>query len=146
MEVFPTMKGFAGILVASLALATAIPGLGASDPPTDQTATTRETDKKVPKNTLRWTTAGELENFGFDVYRATDKDGPFKLRTVDPIPGAGTTDLTNKYVWVDKKIDPAVTYYYYVESISLSGVREHFTPIIKAPAKQPAKDGATLRH
>ena len=122
------MNRIACALVATLTLAVAGPGFKASDPPKEKTAL---------KNTLRWTTAGEQENFGFDVYRATRKDGPFKLRTVDPIPGAGTTDLTNKYVWVDEKIDPAVVYYYYVESISLNGVREHFTPVITAPAKNP---------
>lgn len=114
--------------VATVAIVVAASGFAVSGEPEE---------KPVLKNTLRWTTAGESENFGFDVYRATDKDGPFKLRTVDPIPGAGTTDLTHQYVWVDEKIDPAVTYYYYVESISLSGVREHFTPIITAPAKYP---------
>ena len=60
-----------------------------------------------------------------------------ELMTADPIPGAGTTDLPSKYVWVDESIDPARAYYYYVESISMSGHREHFTPIIKAPAKTP---------
>ena len=133
------MKRIAHAVFASLALSLIGPVVAASDPPKSTEDGGSAEEAKPIKNTLRWTTAGEIENFGFDVYRATDKEGPFKLRTVDPIPGAGTTDETNKYVWVDDKIDPTTTYYYYVESISLSGVREHFTPVITAPAKRPAK-------
>ena len=55
--------------------------------------------------------------------------------------GAGTSDLPSSYVFVDDTIDPDQEYFYYVESISMSGVRERFTPIIRAPAKSlPATD------
>ena len=42
-----------------------------------------------------------------------------------------------------EKIDPRRTYYYYVESISMDGVRERFTPVGKAgPKIEPeGKDG-----
>jgi hypothetical protein len=91
------------------------------------------------KNTLRWTTASEVDNFGFDIYRGDDEEGPFERLTESPIPGAGTTDLTTDYAWDDHDIDPWQVYYYYVESISLQGVREQFTPIIRAKAKLPAE-------
>lgn len=91
------------------------------------------------KNTLRWTTASEVDNFGFDIYRGDDEEGPFERLTESPIPGAGTTDLTTDYAWEDDDIDPWRVYYYYVESISLQGVREQFTPIIRAKAKLPAE-------
>lgn len=86
-------------------------------------------------NTLRWSTASEVDNFGFDVYRSTSEEGPFERLTADPIPGAGTVDTPMQYVYVDDTIAPDTPYYYYVESISLQGVREQFTPIITAPAK-----------
>jgi hypothetical protein len=91
------------------------------------------------KNTLRWTTASEVDNFGFDVYRGDSEEGPFERLTESPLAGAGTTDLTTEYVWEDEAIDPHRVYYYYVESISLQGVREQFTPIIRAPAKLTAE-------
>lgn len=89
------------------------------------------------KNTIRWSTASEVENFGYDVYRGEAEDGPFVRLTAQPIPGAGTSDEPHKYAYVDKDIDPTKDYWYYVESVSYSGVRERFTPVQKAKAKQP---------
>jgi len=92
-------------------------------------------------NTLKWSTASEVDNFGFDVYRGDSEEGPFERLTESPLTGAGTTDLTSKYVFEDSSIDPYRTYFYYVESISLQGLREQFTPIIEAKPKLPADDG-----
>ena len=94
-----------------------------------------------PANTLKWTTASEVDNFGFDIYRGLDEEGPFERITDEPLPGAGTTDEPQSYVFVDRDIDPTRDYFYYIESISLGGVREVFSPVIRAPAKQPADDG-----
>ena len=93
------------------------------------------TPKKQLVNTIRWTTASEVENFGFDVYRATSEDGPFERITAEPIPGAGTSDEPQSYKYVDDTIDPSQGYYYYLESISMQGVRERFSPINFSPPK-----------
>ena len=110
-------------------------------PPTTVAASPEPEATPLPtppfRNTVRWSTASEVDNFGYDVYRGTDAEGPFERLTADPIPGAGTTDEPQKYSFVDEGIDPHQTYYYYVESISLAGVRERFTPVIKAKPKLP---------
>ena len=87
------------------------------------------------KNTIRWTTASEVDSFGFDVYRGEHEEGPFVRLNAKPIAGAGTSDESHSYAWVDDTIDPAKEYYYYVESISIDGVREKFTPVNRARAK-----------
>jgi hypothetical protein len=92
------------------------------------------------KNTIRWTTASEVDSFGFDVYRATKEDGPFECLNESPIEGAGTTDVPQKYAFVDDTIDPDQEYFYYVESISMSGERERFTPVYRAPPKRKSED------
>jgi hypothetical protein len=88
-----------------------------------------------PFNRLKWSTASEVDNFGFDIYRSTAEDGPFDRLTLKPIPGAGTVDEPRYYEYKDTAIDPGVEYFYYVESISVDGIRETFSPIIRAPAK-----------
>ncbi len=107
---------------------------GVGDDPGAETTVSETRDKDL-KNTLKWTTASEVENFGFDIYRSDSEDGPFERMTEDPLPGAGTTDEPQHYLWEDHDIEPGKDYFYYIESISMSGVRERFSPIIKAPAK-----------
>jgi len=92
---------------------------------------------KPLNNAIKWSTASEVENFGYDVYRADKEDGPWVRINAKPIPGAGTLDEPRYYQYVDTDIDPTRGYFYYVESISLKGVREKFTPVIKAPPKRP---------
>jgi len=98
-----------------------------------------EKDDEPLVNTLKWTTASEVDNFGFDIYRGLAEDGPFERITEEPLPGAGTTDEPQRYVFLDDAIDPTKDYYYYIESISMGGIREIFSPIIRAPAKRPAE-------
>jgi hypothetical protein len=112
----------------------------ASTPPTRHHAGSTNPDSEPLVNTLRWTTASEVSNFGFDIYRGDTEDGPFTRVTASPIPGAGTTDEPQSYVWVDDAIDPSRDYWYYIESISMDSIRERFSPIIRAPAKRPAGD------
>ncbi len=91
-------------------------------------------------NTLRWTTASEVDNFGFDIYRSLAEEGPFDRLTAEPIPGAGTVDEPQSYVFVDETIDPTKGYYYYIESISIDGIREKFSPVTFVKPKKPAAD------
>ncbi len=89
-------------------------------------------------NTPKWSTASELDNFGFDVYRGDAEEGPFERLTEAPILGAGTSDEPHSYSFRDDSIDPCKDYWYYVEAISTSGEREKFTPTFRAPAKRRA--------
>ena len=103
---------------------------------------------KVPaaervKNTARWTTASEEENFGYDVYRGDSEQGPFVKLTKQPILGNGTTLETHKYEYADAAIDPCKDYWYYVESIATDGTREKFTPVFHVPAKRHGQAPAT---
>lgn len=91
----------------------------------------------VYKNTISWATASEQDNFGFDIYRSQDPEGPFIRLNKSPVEGAGTVDEPRSYEWVDATIDPRETYYYYVESISMAGIRERFTPVGRADPKIP---------
>ncbi|MCB1044460.1 MAG: hypothetical protein KDC35_16070 [Acidobacteria bacterium] len=88
-------------------------------------------DEDAPKRTIRWKTASEVDNFGFDVFRGESEEGPFTKLNAKPVAGAGTSDEPRSYMWVDDTIDPDKAYFYYVESISLTGIREKFTPTFR---------------
>jgi hypothetical protein len=111
----------------------------ATAPPTD--AQGSSADEAPPVNRLKWSTATEVSNFGFNLYRSTSEDGPFEKINDELLPGAGTVDEPSYYEYVDDSIDPSRDYYYYIESISFEGVRERFSPVMKAPAKRPKKSG-----
>ncbi len=93
------------------------------------------------QNKIRWQTASEVDNFGYDVYRGPKEEGPFAKVTQTPVPGNGTTDEPSAYEYIDDSIEEGVEYWYYVESISISGDREKFTPIFKAKVKTKPPEG-----
>jgi hypothetical protein len=107
----------------------------AAAPEQEATPAAAPASDEPPFNRLKWSTASEVDNFGFDIYRSTSEEGPFERLTSQPIPGGGTVDEPRYYEYKDTTIDPGVEYFYYVESISVDGIREKFSPIIRAPAK-----------
>ena len=92
-------------------------------------------------NSIKWVTASELNNFGFDVLRGDIEEGPFIRINEHTIAGAGSTDTPNEYKFVDKTIEEGKVYWYYVESISMSGQREKFTPTFQSKPRYPKTDG-----
>jgi len=98
-------------------------------------ATASQPSQTTYDNTIKWSTASEVDNFGFDVFRGDSADGPFERINAETIEGGGTVDEPQSYRFVDDTIDPYRTYYYYVESISMGGVRERFTPVGNAGPK-----------
>lgn len=127
------------VLAVSLggcASTTALPTNEAEPVPAPGSPAAAPLEEQAPlANTLRWRTASEVDNFGFDVFRGLAEEGPFEKLNDETIPGAGTTDEPQQYAYVDETIEPGTEYWYYVESISIAGVREQFTPIFKAKAK-----------
>jgi hypothetical protein len=91
-------------------------------------------------NRIKWVTASELNNFGFDVFRGDSEEGSFVRVNENTIAGAGSSDTPNQYEFVDDSIAAETVYWYYVESISMSGEREKFTPTFLSKAKSAATD------
>ena len=73
---------------------------------------------------LSWTTESEIDNAGFYILRSETRDGIFKPVNPKLIPGAGTTSKRNDYTWTDTTIRPNTRYYYRIEDVSFSGVRQ----------------------
>jgi hypothetical protein len=75
--------------------------------------------------TLKWRTESEINNLGFDVYRSESLDGTFTKVNKTYIPGAGTDGTPHSYRFIDEGVEVGKTYYYYIEDISYSGVKDH---------------------
>jgi hypothetical protein len=71
---------------------------------------------------LKWETGSELGNLGFHVYRSEIGDGPFK-KISELIEGAGNLAIGHTYEYLDQKVQPGKTYFYYLEDVDIHGSR-----------------------
>ncbi len=87
---------------------------------------------------LRWETASEDENLGFNVYRATSLDGNRSKITPDMIEGAGTTIIPQTYSFLDADIAEGRLYVYWLEQVDFSGAASLYGPIsVSIPTAMP---------
>ena len=70
---------------------------------------------------IKWTTASETNNAGFNILRGQQREGRFVRLNPKLIPGAGTTSERHDYTWKDTTASPQVVYYYRLEDVSFSG-------------------------
>ena len=78
---------------------------------------------------LNWTTESEVDNAGFYIYRSKTEDSEFKVVTPTMVQGAGTIGERNQYTWTDTTAKPNTVYYYRIEDVSHSGVREQLATV-----------------
>ena len=76
---------------------------------------------------ITWHTESELENAGFNILRSETKNGTFTVVNPKLIPGAGTTAERNTYQYIDTETKPGQPYYYQLEDVSFTGIRQTLT-------------------
>jgi hypothetical protein len=89
---------------------------------------------------LSWTTASELQNLGFHLYRSLSANGPFTRITSPVIPGLGSSAVGTSYSYRDSGLTNGVTYFYKLEDIDTSGVSTLHGPVSATPSAA-ADDG-----
>jgi hypothetical protein len=74
--------------------------------------------------TLNWITASELNNLGFDIYRA-NAETPDAWHKVNSslIAGQGNASEETNYTFADNDVVGGAAYHYRLESVSIAGVR-----------------------
>ena len=77
---------------------------------------------------LTWETASEIDNAGFNLYRAETDNGEYAKINDSLIPAEGSSTQGTAYEFVDTGVQNGKTYYYKLESINLSGNSELFGP------------------
>jgi lamin tail-like protein/flagellar hook capping protein FlgD len=91
-------------------------------------------DKEV---VLRWSTASEIDNQGYAVLRADDKEGTYdeidSYKTNEALKGAGNSSSQNNYQFIDNSVFNDETYWYKLVDIDLNGVRTEHGPIYATP-------------
>lgn len=87
--------------------------------------------------TLKWATASEVNNLGFEVYRAGEESGEYLLIASyenDPaLAGQLNTNIETRYEYVDNTVEPRATYWYKLTDVSLTGLRIEHGPISATP-------------
>ena len=74
--------GATAVLVAALCLV-----VGVAEAQESEGVQARESGDETVTKTLKWATASEVDNFGYDVYRGESSEGPFERRTEEPVLG-----------------------------------------------------------
>ncbi len=86
-------------------------------------------------NLLEWVTESEVENMGFNLYRAVSGDTlapsrkSFVKLNAELIPGAGNSNTRHTYSYLDQNRTIGLTYWYLLEDVSYSGQIRTHSPI-----------------
>jgi len=77
----------------------------------------------VPQNShilIKWTTQSEINTLGFKVLRRVHSTGDF-APVSSLIRGAGNSTIEHRYQFIDRDVQPDVTYYYRLKDIDFNG-------------------------
>ncbi|MGB0385207.1 MAG: hypothetical protein ACPGWR_10320 [Ardenticatenaceae bacterium] len=74
-----------------------------------------------PEAIITWSTESEVNTAGFEVYRATQEEGPYQKVTEALIPSKGDPFTGGEYEFRDHNIESGTTYFYQLEELETSG-------------------------
>ncbi|MCX5885574.1 MAG: hypothetical protein NT096_06665 [Proteobacteria bacterium] len=84
---------------------------------------------------LSWTTESEIDNAGFNLYRAESKDGEYVKINPALIPAQGSATQGATYEFVDENVRLRETYWYKLEDIDLNGKSTFHGPVSAMPRR-----------
>jgi hypothetical protein len=85
--------------------------------------------------TLRWQTASEIDNEGFNVWRSESADGTYTQLNASLIPALGNADDGANYEYVDSVVVQDTTYYYKLEDVDTKGASSLHGPVSATPTR-----------
>ena len=97
---------------------------------------------------VTWETASEIDNSGFNLYRAASLEGEKSQLNDNLIPSQVPpgSPVGALYEFVDGAVRAGVTYYYWLEAVDIHGATELFGPVsatAQSPNLVPAKPALT---
>ena len=75
-------------------------------------------NKKV---VLEWTTESEINNMGFNIYRAESENGEYVQINEELIPAKGSATQGATYTFTDSAVKNRTTYFYKLEDVDTNG-------------------------
>jgi hypothetical protein len=111
------------------------PAATAASTPAAAPAETRRSATGSGPARLQWSAANELRLYGYIVYRAEDRAGPFQRISPQPIHVLRDEQQVHKYSFEDASVTAGKTYYYYIDAIDMRGKRERFMPVVEKTVK-----------
>jgi hypothetical protein len=90
---------------------------------------------------LRWETATEIDNLGFNLYRADALEGPRTQLNAGLIPSQTPpgSPVGSVYKYRDRTFVRGVTHYYWLEAVDVYGHGEFYGPVSATMADYPLK-------
>jgi len=85
---------------------------------------------------LTWTTASEIDNAGFNIYKSMRNQQNFQKINSKLIPGSGTTSNQHTYTFKDNQVIEGLQYYYKIQDVSYSGETEFSEAISVNPKSE----------
>jgi hypothetical protein len=82
---------------------------------------------------IQWSTESEIDNAGFNIYRATAEDGEYTKINSAFIAAEGSTTQGANYEFIDSGLRNGKTYYYKLEDIDLNGGNTLHGPVNATP-------------
>lgn len=83
--------------------------------------------------TLSWTTESEIDNAGFNLYRAESENGEYVKTNLSLILAEGSPTQGASYEFLDKDVKNRKTYWYKLEDIDLNGNCTMHGPVSAVP-------------
>ncbi len=103
-------------------------------PPTLIELISFDADAGWSRVTLKWGTAAETDNAGFNIYRAETEDGNYIKINTALIPSQGTTTQGAAYKFIDKGLKNNKAYFYKLEDVDVSGNSTFHGPVTASPS------------
>ena len=82
---------------------------------------------------LEWTTASEIDNAGFNIYRAESEDGEYIKINDELIAAQGSSTEGADYEFIDSGLKNRKTYYYQLEDMDFNGQSTFHEPAKVTP-------------
>ena len=114
-------------------------------PPTLITLTSFTAESQSGEVLLQWTTAAEIDNAGFNLYRAESVDGEYVQINETLIPAEGSPTQGASYQFIDENVQNRKTYWYKLEDMDIYGQRTMYGPISGRPDKSCNQKGRPHR-